>query len=188
MAKFCPKFPLLTQDTSKSWTSWYNRISGSAEAPLQTSCLTWLENPRGAENLRWSSDWISWGLSLIWRESADIFQLSKIGLNFSRVFTCEFSLFMQCIYLDLSNTWTITLLSTGISVIFTETNRHRWLCPACFHCKKVAGCSAETNSRGFEGDDYRSRSCSWDAMKIFPPFLHSLKRWGHERNAGYIVG
>ena len=38
---------------------------GTAEASLQTSCLTRLI-PRGAENLRWLSDWISWGFSLTW--------------------------------------------------------------------------------------------------------------------------
>ena len=56
-----------------------------------------------------------------------------------------------------------------------------------FHCKKVAGCSAETNSRGFEGDDYRSRSVLLRRHEDFPTFLHSLKRWGRERNAGESV-
>ena len=69
-----------------------------------------------------------------------------------------------------------------------ETNlRDRWLRPAGFSLEE--GCwllSREKPLRQFEGDDYRSSPCCYD-MKIFPTFLHPLKRWGHERNAGELV-
>ena len=98
MPKAFHYLPLLTQDASKSWDGNLVQLKhrfrqavshDSSHAVLKTcvGCqIGYLEVCHWLEGAR---------------ESADFFKLSKIGLDFSKVFTCEFCLFMQCIYRSL---------------------------------------------------------------------------------------
>ena len=113
------------------------------------------------------------GLSLIWRESADVFQLSNIGLNFSKFSVASFvysggasiEVWRACLLnLDPSNTRQITFrpglpCSTEISVIFTDFIRFHpnfggavwpfhvklWILKWCFRTNSLVSLGVETS-------------------------------------------